>query len=47
VDEAGHSTFTLADRMTDSQAPVTESVGGEASDSQPAAKGRTPPKRKR
>ena len=50
VDEAGHSTFTLADRMSDSQAPVTESVGGEASDSQPAAaaaKGHTPPKRKR
>jgi hypothetical protein len=51
VDGAGHSTFTLADRMNDSApAPVTESVGGEAADSQPAAapaKGRTPPKHKR
>ena len=47
VDGAGHSTFTLADRMNDSApAPVTESVGGEAADSQPApgpAKGHTPP----
>jgi hypothetical protein len=50
VDEAGRSTFTLADRMSDSQPPVTQSVGGEAPDSQPAptaAKGHTPPKRKR
>jgi len=52
VDGAGHSTFTLADRMNDSApAAVTESVGGEAADSQPApgpAKGHTPPtKRKR
>ena len=51
VDGAGRSTFALADRTGEAIAPVTESVGGEAADSQPAAaapKGYTPPpKRKR